>query len=108
RETKASRGILKAIRAKKLSDKVMDDIISGRSGGTAVGSFDDRRLLKKLDEVKNAQPDIIERAGMIYEVRRKGDNYRQIVRSKSMIRWKFASHFPGRAHLFHPPRHGMT
>ena len=86
RETKASRGILKAIRAKKLSDKVMDDIISGRSGGTAVGSFDDRRLLKKLDEVKNAQPDIIERAGMIYEVRRKGDNYRQIVRSKSMIR----------------------
>lgn len=84
-ETMASKGILKAVRAKKLNDKVLSEIVSGRSGGASVTAFDDSRMLKKLEELKNAQPDVIQRANMIYEVRRKGDNYKQIVRSKSMI-----------------------
>lgn len=83
-ETQSSMGIFKAVRAKKLNDKVLKDIVSGRSGGSTAIGFDDTNLLKKLDEVKNAQPDILQRANLAYEVRKKGDNYKQIIRSKSL------------------------
>ena len=83
-ETSSSRGIFKAVRAKKLNDQVLKDIVSGRSGGSTAMAFDDTRLLQKLDEVKNSQPDILQRANLAYEVRKKGDNYKQIIRSKSI------------------------
>lgn len=83
-ETKSSSGILKAVRAKRLNDKVLQEIVSGRSGGSAAGAFDDSRLLKKLDEVKNATPDITKRANLVYETRKQGDKYKKTVRSKSM------------------------
>jgi hypothetical protein len=83
-ETNSSMNILKSIRAKKLNDKVLKDLMSGRSGGSAGAVFDDRKILQKLDEVKNATPDLVKRANMIYEVRKKGDSYMQTIRSKSM------------------------
>lgn len=82
-ETMASKGILKAVRARKLSDKVLQDIVSGRSGGAVSARFDDSKIVKELQEIKKGQPDIIQRANVAYEVRQKGDNYKQIVRSKS-------------------------
>lgn len=83
-ETKSSSGILKAVRAKRLNDRVLKEIVSGRSGGSSTTSFDDSRLLKKLDEVKNATPDITKRANLVYETRKDGDKYKKTVRSKSM------------------------
>lgn len=82
-ETLSSKGIFKAVRARKLNDKVLKDIVSGRSGGAAAHIFDDSKIVKELRDLKNAQPDLVERGNLIYENRRKGDNYRQIVRSKS-------------------------
>lgn len=84
KETQESMGILKAVRAKTLNDKVLQEIASGKSGGSSVQVFNDSNILKKLDEVKNSQPDIVQRGNLIYETRKKSDNYRQWIRSKSM------------------------
>lgn len=84
KETEESKGILKAVRAKTLNDKVLQEIASGRSGGSSVQVFNDSNIIKKLDEVKNAQPDIVQRGNLIYETRKKSDNYKQWIRSKSM------------------------
>lgn len=83
-ETASSKGIFKAVRARKLNDKVLKEITSGRSGGQSVQSFDDSRLLKKLDEVKNATPDVKRVGNLMYETKVKTDTYKQWVRSKSM------------------------
>lgn len=81
-ETTGARGILKAVRAKRLNDQVLKDIVSGRSGGASV-RFDDSKIVKELQALKNSQPDLVQRGNLIYENRQKSDNYRQIVRSKS-------------------------
>jgi hypothetical protein len=83
-ETQSSKNIFKAVRAKKLNDKILKEVVSGRSGGSVSNVFDDSKLLKKLDEVKNSHPDIVQRGNMIYETRRKSENYKQYIRSKSM------------------------
>lgn len=83
-ETASSKGIFKAVRARKLNDKVLKEITSGRSGGQSVQSFDDSRLLKKLDEVKNATPDVKRVGNIMYETKVKTDTYKMWVRSKSM------------------------
>lgn len=82
-ETLSSKGIFKAVRARKLNDRVMKDIVSGRSGGAAAVGFDDSNIVKGLQDLKNSQPDIIQRANLAYDVRKKGEYYKQIVRSKS-------------------------
>jgi DNA repair exonuclease SbcCD ATPase subunit len=83
-ETSSSKNVLKAIRAKKLNDKVLKDILSGKSGGSASQIFDDSKIIKKLDELQNSQPDLVARSNMVYEQRKKGDSYVQTIRSKSM------------------------
>jgi hypothetical protein len=85
-ETKSSMGILKAVRAKKLNDKVLREIVSGRSGGHSVTTMDIQPIVDGLKELKNAQPDIQLRGNLIYEGKKRGDNYRQYIRSKSMSR----------------------
>src|SRR5690606_30114948 len=80
-ETKDSRNILKAIRAKKLNDQVLKDIVSGRSGGTQVKNiFDDSKIVKEIRDLKNAQVDIVERHGLIMKAQRKSDTYTRYVR----------------------------
>lgn len=83
-ETSASKNVLKAIRAKKLNDRVMKDIISGRSGGSATTVFDDSKIIKKLDEVKNAQPDFIKQGSLLMEQRKVSDTYTISRRRKIM------------------------
>lgn len=83
-ETSASMGILKAVRARKLNDKVLKEIMSGRSGGQTVQSFDDSNIVKELREIKDAQPDIVLRSNLVFEGRKRGDAYKQMIRSKSM------------------------
>jgi tape measure domain-containing protein len=83
-ETASSKGIFKAVRARKLNDKVLKEITSGKSGGQSIQSFDDSRLLKKLDEVKNATPDVKRVGNLMYETKVKTDTYKMWVRSKSM------------------------
>jgi hypothetical protein len=83
-ETQSSRNIFKAVRAKKLNDKILRDVVSGRSGGSVSNVFDDSKIVKELRDIKNAQPDIIKQNGLIYEARKKSETYKQYVRSKSM------------------------
>lgn len=83
-ETEKSKGVLKAIRAKKLNDRILKEIMSGKSGGSASQIFDDSKIIKELQEIKNATPDIELRGNMIFEYRKKGDNYRMRIRKKSL------------------------
>jgi len=83
-ETASSKGIFKAVRARKLNDKVLKDITSGRSGGSTGTSVDISPIVKGLKDLKDSQPDIVQRSNLVYETRRKSDNYKQWVRSKSM------------------------
>ena len=83
KETKSSMGILKDIRAKKLDDKVLQGLKLTADGVKYVG-MDDTRLLAKLDEMKNSQPDLVEQSGKLYRHFSKGKDYKQKVRVKSM------------------------
>lgn len=83
-ETRASKNTLKAIRAKKLNDRVIKDIMTGQSGGSVNNVFDDSKIVKELRDIKNSQPDLVKRGNMIYETKRKSDTYKQWIRSKSM------------------------
>lgn len=83
-ETMNSGGILRAIRAKKLNDKVLKEIVSGRSGGSTVQPVDINPIVKGLKDLKDSQPDLVKRGNLIYEARKSGDQYILWVRSKSM------------------------
>lgn len=83
KETQTSRGILKDIRAKKLNDNVLQNLRLTGDGVRNVG-MDDSRLLKKLDEIKNSQPNIVEQSGRLYKQFNKGKNYKVKVHIKNM------------------------
>lgn len=83
-ETTSSRGVLKAVRARKLNDKVLSQILSGKSGGAIINKFDDKGIIQKLDEIKNSQPRIEEHAGIAYKVISKGKDYKQRIRLSVM------------------------
>jgi hypothetical protein len=83
-ETQSSKNIFKAVRSKKLNDKILKEVVSGRSGGSVSNVFDDSKIVKELRDIKNSQPDIVKQNGMIYEARKKSETYKQYVRSKSM------------------------
>jgi DNA repair exonuclease SbcCD ATPase subunit len=83
KETRGSMGILKDIRAKKLNDNVLQNLKLTNEGVRNVG-MDDSRLLKKLDEIKNSQPNIIEQSGRIYKQFTKGKDYKRKVRIKNL------------------------
>lgn len=84
KEWQTSKNVLKEVRAKKLDDKVLSDLKSGRDPIAYGGGFNDKNILSKLDEVKNAFPDVEERAGLIYTSKVKSKNYRMMVRKSSM------------------------
>jgi hypothetical protein len=83
-KTRKSKQTLKMIHAGKLNDSVMRDILSGKSGGATANVFDDSKIVKELRSIKEATPDVVKRANLVYEVRKRGDNYKQYIRSKSM------------------------
>lgn len=82
KETRNSLGILKAIRAKKLDDRVLEQIKSGHSGGSQAAFVDNQGIISAINKQK--YPDVVAQSGIVYNVWRKGQNYRQKVRAKSM------------------------
>lgn len=84
KEWQTSKNVLQEVRAKKLDDKVLADLKLSKEGVTYMGGFNDKNILSKLDEVKNAFPDIEERAGMVFTSKVKTKNYRMMVRKSSM------------------------
>lgn len=82
-ETRSSMGILKAVRAKTLNDKVLKDLKISATGVVYAGGMTDKGIIAKLDEVKNSIPDIAEKHGMLWKTKKKSENYRQWVRNKS-------------------------
>lgn len=83
-ETASSKGIFKAVRARKLNDKVLKEIASGRSGGSSTQVFDDSNIVKELKELKNSQPDVKRVGNIMYETKVKTDTYKLWIRSKSI------------------------
>lgn len=80
-ETRHAGDVLKEIRAKKLDNKVLKSLKQGRE---AVQSqqFDDGKIIKAIE--KNRPPDVIYESGIVYVATKKGDDYRNKVRAKSV------------------------
>jgi hypothetical protein len=92
-ETSSSMGILKDIRAGRLNDKMMarkldsamlKDLKLSKTGVTYAPVMDDSRLVKKMDQLINSQPDFADMNGVLWKTRKKSDNYKQWVRAKIM------------------------
>lgn len=80
KETKSSRKILTAIRARKLNDKILEGLKLTANGVTSI--FDDSGIIAAIE--KQRQPDVVKIGNTVYDVRKKGDSYKQKVRNKSM------------------------
>lgn len=83
KEWQTSKNVLKEVRAKTLDDDVLRDLKVGRDGVQYVG-MDDKRLLSKLDELKNSFPDIEARGSLLYVTKKKSDTHRLWIRKSSM------------------------
>lgn len=82
-ETRNSMGVLKAVRAKTLNDKVLADFKLSGEGVKYVG-MDDKRIISKLDEIKYAQTDYAEKFGILYKTRKRTKNLKQWVQTRAM------------------------
>lgn len=92
-ETDSSMGILKDIRAGKLNDRLLarkldsamlKDLKLSSKGVTYTQGMSDARLVKKMDQLINAQPDYENINGELWKTRKKSENYKQWVRAKIM------------------------
>lgn len=83
-EWKTSKNVLKEVRAKRLDDDVLSSLKLGNNGVKVIGGMDDKRMIAKLDEIKNSMPDVEARGHLLYTTKKKSDNYRQWVRKSSM------------------------
>lgn len=83
-ETRNSMGVLKAVRAKKLNDKVLADLKLTSQGVKYVSGMDDKRIIKKLDEIKDSQPDYMEKFGIAYKTRKRTRDLTQWVQKRAM------------------------
>lgn len=86
KETQESNKTLKAIRAKKLNDKVLDRIMAKANANGGVVGFDDSRLLESNRRIERAvkSNDIVRKGQHIYEAKVEGDNMKTYIRSKSL------------------------
>lgn len=81
-ETQSSMGIFKAVRAQKLNDKVMKDIVSGRSGGSS--AFSDGRIVDRLASIEkelqaNRPIDLVERGGLLFKAKERDDKNKRFI-----------------------------
>lgn len=83
-ETRKSFGILKAVRAKRLDDRILENLKLSNGGVQVVNGMSDKRLLKKLDELKNSMPDYVQQGGVLWKTKVKSDTYRRWVRAKTI------------------------
>lgn len=82
-ETRRAKGIFQAVKAKKLDDRILKDLRLTNNGVKYVGMKDDR-IVKELQSIRNSQPDIIKQGSVVFEARQQGDQYKKIVRSKTI------------------------
>lgn len=82
-EWKTSKNVLKEVRAKRLDDRVLQDLKLGSDGVKYVG-MDDKRIVKEIQSLKNSFPDVEARGNLLYTTRRKSENYKQWIRKSSM------------------------
>lgn len=80
-ETRHAGDVLKAVRAKKLDNKVLKDLRQGRSAIHSE-SFNDQGIIKAIKD--NRPPDYVEHAGIVYRVEKKNDTYLRKIRAKSV------------------------
>ena len=78
-QTESSKGILKAIKAKKLNDSMIEKLYRGK-GGTDGVAFTDKRIVDAIKGQK--QPDVIKIGSYLYDVRSKNRDHKQFVRRK--------------------------
>lgn len=83
-ETKSSFGVLKAVKARTLDDKVLEGLKVSASGVQVVNGMNDKRIVSKLDDIKNAIPDYAYQNGVLWKTRQRSDTYKQWVRAKTM------------------------
>lgn len=81
---KKSPKLLEKINSGKLNDRLLRDIMSGKSGGHSVTQVDIAPIVSGLKDLKESQPDIVLRSNLVYEGRKRGDKYKRWIRSKSM------------------------
>lgn len=81
-ETKHAGNVLKEIRAKKLNDKVLQGLKQGRMPVQNQVVFNDEKIIKAIKD--NRPPDITLQSGIVYEGRKKSEEYRNKVRAKSI------------------------
>jgi hypothetical protein len=84
KETASSEKTLRMIHAKKLNDKVLDNIMAKANSNGGVVGFDDTRLLEATKQVARAAAgnDILKKGNLIYEAKKEGDKMKTYVRSK--------------------------
>ena len=80
-ETKHAGDVLKEVRAKKLDNKILKDLKQGRAPEQRQ-EFNDKNIIRAIE--KNRPPDVIQQSGIVYEVRKKNDDYINRVRAKSV------------------------
>lgn len=78
-QTQASKGILKAIKARKLNDAMIDKLYKGKVG-TDGAVFNDERIVASLNRLK--PDDVIKKGSYLYDVKQKNANHVQHVRRK--------------------------
>lgn len=83
KEWQTSKNVLKEVRAKTLDDDVLRDLKVGRDGVKYIG-MDDKRIISKLDELKNSMPDVEARGNLLYTTKKKREGYKLWIRKSSM------------------------
>lgn len=86
KETQASKGILTAIRAKKLDDQKLARMAAANGAGRDGGVFDASGIIQATKRVEKAiaSNDIVRKGGIIYDAKKEGDNFTTYMRSKNL------------------------
>lgn len=79
---KSSRRLLPLINDRKIDDRIL-------KGASQDSSFNDGRMVSKLSSIEDKLeglrgPDLVESGGTLFRAYRKGTNYRQLIRAKSI------------------------
>ena len=78
-QTESSKGILKAIKAKKLNDQMIEKLYRGKAGTDGV-AFSDKRIVEAIKGQK--QPDYTKIGSYLYEIKSKNRDHKQFIRRK--------------------------
>lgn len=79
-QTEASRGILKAIKAKKLDDRMIEKLYKKSGKGGDGVAFSDERIVKGLDRLR--PDDVIKKGSYLYDIKQKNADNVAFVRRK--------------------------